>query len=487
MSAVFKKKSFLYHSAVYWAGKMLGRSISIVLLPIYTAYIAPAEYGVLSIFGIIINVLTLILSIQLPTAIFRYWSRTENIKEKESIVSSSLIMTIVFPAVVLLPLYVWARPFSGLLGVPDHVELLRLVFFEIQLALVLAVFLADIRIRDESSLYALIEIFQNFSIGAVSIFFIVYFGWGIAGMIRAQVFVFLVITIYCAPRFFKRVKIRFDPILLKKMIKFSFPLIPAAAAMAAVHTSDRIFIQKMLGSTETGVYAVGYKFGMLVSTLVTGPFLLIWQPKSFEIAHDKKAAEKYGEIFTYIVVAASFVAISLSTLSYEIVTAMVDEKYMQAYTVIPWVAWAYVFFGMAMVARVGLLVEKKTVLSAWLVGLVFLLNMIGNFVLIPTIGMNGAAVSTLFSFIVYYAVNAIFSHQFIPIKYEVKKLFILSSIMLCASFIMTLIPVDHIVLSLVSKTLLLLLILVFLFLMGFFAKLELSARLRSYFLKSTNR
>lgn len=475
-----EKRSFLFHSAVYWVGKMLARSISILLLPIYTAYLVPAEYGVLSVLGIVIDVFMLVLSLQLPTAIYRYWAQAKNDTDRQIIMGSSFLVTVFFAVLLISPLYFCATPIVKFLDIESHVTLFRLVLFEIQLALILSIFLVDMRVRDESRLYALIEIMQNLAIGALSVFFVVYLHWGITGMITSQVIIFSLITIWCGPRFFRRITLKVDFTLIKKMLGFALPLIPAAVAMAAVHTSDRLFVQKMLGSADTGIYEIGYKFGMLVSILVVGPFLLIWEPKSFEIAREKNSAEKFGEIFTYLTVIVSFVAVALTGLSSEIVRVLANEKYWTAYTIIPWVAWSYVFFAMSMIVRVGLLVEKKTVLSAWIVFLVFCVNIAGNFLLIPKLEMLGAAISTLISFIIFFLVNLYCSYQYIPIKFEWKKLFHLLVLIVSMTIGMTLIQVDNLFLSIIFKSLALSVMFVLLFFLGFFRKLELLQRISPY-------
>lgn len=475
-------KSFLFHSLVYWAGKMFARSISIILLPIITIHIGPSEYGVLSILGIMMDVFMLVLCLQLPSAIYRFWANAKTNEEKSIIMSSSLVVTVCFPLVCLLPFYLWAEPFAYLIDI-KHVNLFRLVLFEVQVGLILAIFLTDMRIHDESRLYASIEIFQNLAIGAFTIFFVVYMGWGITGMIIAQTLVFSLITICCAPRFFRRVTTRVDVELMKQMIGFAIPLIPAAVAMAAVHTSDRIFIQQIIDNAAAGIYAIGYKFGMLVSFLITGPFLLIWEPKSFEIAQEEGSAEKYGEIFTLLVVGVSFVAVLLTGMSQEIIFFMVDEEYNAAYKVIPWIAWSYVFFAMAMVVRVGLLVGKKTLLSAWIVFFVFLVNVVGNLVMIPINGVVGAAMSTLLAFVVYFVVNLICSHRYIPIKFELKKILILCVLVFGATLIMGQITVESIMFSTCCKSVVALCLLCSFFLFGFFEKFKLQAKARAIFLR----
>lgn len=257
------------------------------------------------------------------------------------------------------------------------------------------------------------------------------------------------------------------------MLRFALPLVPSAVAMSAVHSADRFFVQHFAGLEATGLYAIGYKFGTLVSILVTGPFFLIWEPKRFAIAKEEDAAEQYGRIFTYLLVLTSFVALALSGMSREIVQLLTAREYWSAYSLVPIVAWSYVFFGLSSVVSVGLFVHNKTMTQAWLVFFCFSANMLGNWWLIPLYGTHGAALATLFSFVLLFGLNIFFSHNFISISFEWKKIVILSFLITLTYGIMILFFFESIYISIVVKSVIMMIFLLILFFIGFFKELNL--------------
>lgn len=479
-------KSFFHHALIYWLGRMAARSLTIVLLPIYTAYLSPADYGELSILGIIMDVVALTLSFQLPVAVYRFWAREETEQGRNRVLGSVMLVTLVIPSLFLLPIYVRAEYFASLVGIQSHANLLRLVLVECQLALIVAVAMTEMRVRDQSQRFSLWEISQVVGISLTSVVFVAWFGWGVWGMILGQSAIFLMMTLYLLPQFLQRVGLYFDQELVRKMFRFALPLVPSAVAMSAVHTADRFFVQHLVGLEATGLYAIAYKFGTLVSILVTGPFFLIWEPKRFTIAKEEKAGEKYGQIFTYLLVLTSFVALALTGLSKEIVQLLTAKEYWSAYSLVPLVAWSYVFFGLSSVVSVGLFVHKKTMTQAWLVLLTFLVNMLGNVLLIPRYGSYGAALATLISFVLLFGLNLFFSHRYIAISFEWRKIFLLIVLVLAAWGAMTLVIVDSFYLGIVLKCIILLFLLIVLVWLGFFTALRLSERIRScwLFLKS---
>lgn len=481
------KKSFFHHALIYWLGRMAARSLSIILLPIYTVYLSPADYGELSILGIIMDVAALVLSFQLPVAIYRFWAREETEQGRHRVLGSVMLVTLIAPTLFLLPIYIRADYFASLAGIQSNANLLRLVLVEGQLGMILAVVMAEMRVRDQSQRFSLWEISQVVGMGLASVVLVAWCGWGVWGMFIGQGVIFLIMAIYLFPQFLQRVGLCFDLDLVKKMFHFALPLVPSAVAMSAVHSADRFFVQHLVGLEATGLYAIAYKFGTLVSILVTGPFFLIWEPKRFAIAKEEKADEKYGQIFTYLLVLTSFVALVLTGLSKELVQLLTAKEYWSAYSLVPLVAWSYVFFGLSSVVSVGLYVHKKTMTQAWLVLLTFIVNMLGNVLLIPQYGSHGAALSTLFSFILLFILNLFFSQRFIAIAFEWRKIFLLIMLVLLAWGGMTLFITESFYLGIVVKGGILIFFLTALLWFGFFAEFRFPERIRIVWLSITDK
>jgi len=470
-------KSFLHHAFVYWIGRMAARSLTILLLPIYTACLSPGDYGELSILAIVMDVAALVLSFQLPVAIYRFWAAEETTEGQHRVLGSVMLITLVVPTLLLLPVYLNASFFSSLLGMQSDTNLLRLVLAECQLALIVAVAMTEMRVRDQSRQFSLWEIGQVTGIGVVSVILVAKLGWGIWGMFIGQGFIFLLMALYLLPQFLRRVGLCFDRGLAVKMFRFALPLVPSAVAMSAVHSADRFFVQHLVGLEATGLYAIAYKFGTLVSILVTGPFFLIWEPKRFTIAHEKNASTQYGRIFTYLLVLTSFVALALSGLSKEIVQLLTAKEYWSAHSLVPMVAWSYVFFGLSSVVSVGLFVHQKTMTQAWLIFICLAANMLGNWWLIPLYGTYGAALATLISFVLLFGLNLLFSHRYIAIAFEWRRICLLILLTVFAWGCMIFTVTDSLYLGIVLKSFVLFCFLMVLLKLGFFAELRLSLRI----------
>ncbi len=467
---MIKRGQFLKDSMIYWLGRMGARAVSFLLLPIYTAYIIPAEWGILNLLMISGDLAVLLVLCQIPAALYRFWVSAETEEKKQHLSGAGLVFPVLLSCLVFLPIYLYADQCAKFMGIEGYGNYLRILLFTEQLAVILNVIQAEMRLRNEAKLFALLEIGQNFGSAALNIFFVAVCGWGIWGILFGQMLTFLVIVALMLPRFKRRTELNCDRDLLKALLLFSTPLVPSALAMSAIHSIDRYFLQFMQGADIVGIYSIGYKFGTLVNVLILGPFLLIWQPKSYELAKSKQAAKTFGKVFSYLLALLLFACVALSGTSKEIVQLMTAEKYHAAYQVIPLVALSYLFFGMDSIVKVGLLLHRRTKVIMFIVLAVCLINITGNWLLIPRMGMLGAAWSTLISFAFLFLFDLFFSRKYLSIAYEWKQLCKVTAISIAVVAMVLTVQVSNLQTAIILKGFILLSFPLLLVISGFITK-----------------
>ena len=87
-------QAFLKNSLIYTLGHLLTSGIAIFLLPIYTRYLSPAEYGVIDLFIVIAAIVNLTIALEISQGIARYYQEAKNEKEKRKYTSSAFWFTI---------------------------------------------------------------------------------------------------------------------------------------------------------------------------------------------------------------------------------------------------------------------------------------------------------------------------------------------------------------------------------------------------------
>lgn len=464
------KNQIFKHSFIYLISKLVSRSLTFFLIPVYTAYLTPDKWGIVSLLFICLDLFMLITSCQLSQSMYRFYALSDTVEEKKKIIGVAFVYSILISTIVAIPIYLFPDILGRIIGVTGYNSSICLVFLTGQFAIVMTLIQVEIRLHNEAKLYGILEVIINFGNSILKIFFVVFIGWGIKGMIIGQFIVFFILVLFFLPRTIRRISLTTDFQLLKKLLAFSMPLIPSAIAMASVHVIDRFFIQHFLGQTDLGIYSIGYRFGTIINILILSPFVLVWEPKSYEISKTKDASIVYGNIFTYLAYLVVFTAVGLSVTSKEIVQVLAADEYLNAFTIIPLISWSYAIFALDHITKIGLLVNHKTKTLAAIIFLICIINLIGNYIFIPLMGMYGAAFSTFCSFVILFVLDFMLSKKYLKIKIEWNKII---PLLLCASIfygVLSSITGFNLVESILYKFLIMLLFLFCLFSLLFYDK-----------------
>ena len=147
---------------------------------------------------------------------------------------------------------------------------------------------------------------------------------------------------------------------LGEMVRFGLPLVFSNLGLFTLNFSDRFFLQHFHSVATVGVYAVGYKFGYMISFLLVQPFYGMWQVRMYAV-HDRPDHPRiFGEMFMLYCLLLIYAALGLSLVSEWVVALMVDPRFAGSGVVIPVVALAYVFSGIGYYVQVGMFVAKRT-------------------------------------------------------------------------------------------------------------------------------
>src|SRR5262249_10247322 len=176
---------------------------------------------------------------------------------------------------------------------------------------------------------------------------------------------------------------------------FGAPLILTSSAAFIINFSDRFFLRHFGTISDVGIYALGYKFGYMLSLLVVQPFDMIWQARLYEIRKLPDSGRVFARLFEYYSFFLIVSALALSICIREVVRVISAPQFHSAYKVVPVVALAYIFQGTNRFFLAGAYIAKKTMPLATVGIVCATVNLALNLALIPAFGMLGAAWSTV--------------------------------------------------------------------------------------------
>ena len=472
MSSEFKK--ILTHSIIYGVGNILQKMIGFFMIPIYTHAFSRADYGLIDLLENTIIVIQLIVGMSLATALLRFYTEDSRKEHREAVISTSMLFVIVVSGLVCILGCVLSPQISRLIvRRVGYAEAFRVMMFVFLFNSMIEIPLVVLRAREKSLVYLGVSIGRFMLACVLNILFIVVLHKGVAGWLLSSLWTSIILCSYLVVSTFSNVeKIRFSWPLLKRMIRYTLPLVPAGLAMFWIHNGDRYILNEAHGLSNLGLYSLGYKFGMMITYLVGQPFFLIWSVRMYEVFEQPGGERNYARAFTYFTAVVMQFLLLLSVTIRDVVSVMTDPKFHDAYLVVPFVALAYAlreasdfFKGVLLIERRTSFIGLVTLGAALLITVLYLL-------LIPPYGQWGAAGATVITFGSMAAFMFITAQAVHKVPYEYARLGLMVGLALVMILSIQWIHINQLYADIFLKSILSFTFFPFLYLLGFFTRGE---------------
>lgn len=411
-------------SGVYAAAALAQRALAFLLLPVYTRYIEPAEYGKLELLTVFTTLIFGLLLLGLPSAIVKCYHRDcETPEQKLRLLATAGVL--VAPVLIIGGILLFlAAPTIGsvLFGSVNSVHLVRLAVATGVLTSVISLVLSTLRAQERALAFSVLTLTQFVVALVLNIVFVVTLGMGVAGVLWGNL-ISNGLTIPLALLVARRTTaLGVDIALYRPLVRFGLLIIPVMLSGWVINLSDRYVLRLFTDLADVAVYGVGYKFGMLVELLVVWPFQLAWPAFSFSISNQPGHRETYARALTYLSALLAYLVVGLTLLSRLIVPIVVGQGYGLAYRVVPWVALAYAFNGIQYCVSPGVHIADKTRYLTIISVVAAAMNLGLNLLLIPRWGMMAAAWTTTASFLAIALLTGLMSRKYYSVQYEYGRL-----------------------------------------------------------------
>lgn len=416
-------KTVVRHSSVYMLATILNKVVSFLMIPIYTRFLLPSDYGIMEIVGLTTDVIGMVISIGIAAAMYRFYFEYSSQEDRNEVVSTAVLTFGSIALICLLALSSSSRFLSlNVLKTQEYYYYFLIAFCSLWFNTILQMGYSYLRIKEQSVKYLIYSLARLILALFLNIYLVAIIRMGVIGVLLATLITSIVFAILLVLPIMLRVGSHFSLEKCKAMIKYGAPLIPTNLAAFIVHASDRFFINHYVGLAQTGIYSLGYKFGNLPNNFIAAPFMQIWEVRFFKWHKDKNAHIVFGRIFTYLCFVAIFAGLGISVLIRDALKIISDASYWSAYKIVPIIIISYIVFSFQYYFKMGILIEKKTKYLAYINMSNAGLNIILNFLLISRYGIWGAAFATLACFAYKVVLTYIIGNKLYKITFEAERL-----------------------------------------------------------------
>ncbi len=390
------------HSAIYGLGGIVSRILAVLLLPLYTRYLKPSDYGAIETLLALAAVLVTVLRLGISSAFFRYYFDAKDEAGRTLVVRTSFWFTMASATAGLALGVALASPIShALFGTGDRAGLVRAAFVGLWAQMNYEQLTSLFRVEERSVSFVLATLANLLVTVAATLVLVVGLHKHALGVVVGNFTGTL--TVYLVLLAYRRYQLglQFDRKLFRQMNRFGMPLVPSALALWATNFSDRFFLVKLADVREVGLYSIGVRIASALVLLLTA-FRMAWPAFAYSIEDDDEARRTYGYVLTYLVLISSWLALGLSLLSPWLVRLLTTAPFYSASRVVAPLAFAGVAFSGYIVMAIGVGRARRTQFNWVVTGIGATVNVALNLILIPPYGMMGAAIATVAAYSVMF-------------------------------------------------------------------------------------
>jgi len=415
-------------TAIYGVSTIVGRFLTFLLVPFYTNVLpSTSDYGIVATVYAYVAFVNVIYGYGMESAYFRYASALEigDARQNFSTPFISLVLTsLTFSSF----LHLLSSPLADLIGIgQSHARLVSYAAWVLFFDTVCVLPFASLRLQNRARHFAAIKLLNIASNVLLNVVLLLKFKLGVEGIFLSGVISSGLTFVFLLPVIAKQFQLEFHSGLYKHLLRFGLPLVPAALAGIALQVIDRPILKALTDDSTVGIYQANYRLGIFMM-LVVSMFEYAWRPFFLQTMREPNAKQIYARVMTYFLLAAAFVFLFFSLFISDLVRIrvfgyhLIKQEYWSGLPIVPVVLLAYIFTGINTVLVAGVHIQKKTYIFPYTTGFGALVNIAGNYFLIPILGMMGAAIATLLSYMAMAAAMFVAVQSFYHVDYELNRI-----------------------------------------------------------------
>jgi O-antigen/teichoic acid export membrane protein len=410
------------HSAIYGLGGLVSRILAVLLLPLYTSYLSPTDYGRVETLVALTAILVTLLRAGISNAFFRFYFDSSEYAERIRVLRTAFWFTIATSTLGRARGWSFAPWVADLLNLGDNQDgLVRAAFVGLWAQMNYEQLTALFRVEERSVAFVAASLANVVLTIATTVALVVALDQGALGVIVGNFAGTL--AVYLALLGYRREQLglQFDRELLRRMNRFGLPLVPSGLALWALNFSDRFFLAHIAGQDDVGRYSLGVRIASAM-VLLLAAFRTAWPAFAYSIEDDREARKTYAFVLTYLLFVACWLSLALGVLAPWIVRVLArDDAFWAGADVVAPLAFAGALWGAYTVVSIGIGRLKRTQFNWVITGSAAALDVVLNLLLIPPYGIRGAAAAALAAFALMFVAMAVYAQRLYPVPYQWRR------------------------------------------------------------------
>jgi O-antigen/teichoic acid export membrane protein len=414
-------------SALYTIANILPKVGAVFLVPVYVRFLTSAEYGTLALVSTLVGLLTTLYRLGMDGSLMRLHFDTEG-RSRGSLYSTIALFTLGLAAVV--------TGILAILGISVLRDpILGIAFWPVGLIAILIALTNSIgfvpsvifRATQQASKFAVFSIGGFLLTAGLVVALLVLARQGLVGALVGQLLAGALILVVALVITVRTGGISFNVAQLRASLSFGLPLVPHALSAWALKLMDRWLIAIFIGLSPTmtlaaiGAYSLGYQIGSIVTIVLTS-FNSAWSPYFFSVGDEESGPRLHREMTTIVMLGLLALGVGIAALSVEAIELIARRGYEGAAAVIPVVVLGSLLQALYTMFVTVVFHTKRTRRIALLTFASALVNLVLNVLLIPPLGILGAAWATVGGYAFFALGTYLYARRIYPLQVDAVRI-----------------------------------------------------------------
>lgn len=413
MASKARGRGFAGHAATYAIGNFARRVVGFAMLPIYTRFLTPADYGVVGLLVFAMSLFESIFGARLGWAVPKFYFDAPDQRSRRTVIWGALGFTGAISAVSLVVLLLCRDMGAELLfGSQKYTFAYALFLVTLLSQPIEATGMAYLRLQERSRLYLGFSMAKLLLQLVLNLLLVVYLREGVIGVVLSTVVSSVLMGLALSAYVAVHERPAFDWDMTRRMVNFCWPLWLSGLAGLYIGSSGAVYLRAFDSLSDVGLLQLALRFATIVSMLIWAPFAQHWEPMSFQYYKEDGGQKKFQ--IAFIVVGALMFAggLGISVFSGPVIRVMAAKPFYAAASVVPVLTLGFILHRLRSFFVFSFMVTGHTKIQSICQYVTALVVTVAYVTLVPTLGLMGAASAQCLAFVASFVYVRIISRRY---------------------------------------------------------------------------
>lgn len=409
-------KSFI----LYGLTSAISKSISLILIPLYVRFFSTSDYGIIDLIQTIIMISMTLSLMKLETSMQRYYYTLKNDLRKKMI-STVFISVFCLSLIVSIVVFISSPLLSRIVGGTErYTNVIQLASTIVPFFTVSILNFIILRYKELLGIFLITTVLQTLTTAGVTLYLLFMTKIGVASVFWGQLVGYALVAVVQLIILRKDLYIYWNMKILKRMLAFSLPLLPATACSSSLSYFNRVIMLAYLTTASIGIFSVALKFAAILD-LFNYAFIMTWTPFVYRTLKSKNPKEVYRRNFDTIVPVIAWVILCFALFSNEIIMLFTVPSYYKASILLPGLFMYNGIYLLITLVDLGPSITKNMIYTTYAYIIATLANIIALYLGVKLLHELGVVFAMILTQLVLLFFAYKFSQQLYPIHYDLKK------------------------------------------------------------------